>query len=79
MRTQVKIKKAAAVTATEIQYNQTESYRKDQRQSSLKDSIGEFLLYLQFPLEIKQLQKGWSLFEILLLQYIELKCSEDAK
>jgi len=55
----------------------SKAYRKDPRMSSenLTEFIGEILLYLQLPLTDEQTQKGWLLFEALLMQYVELRIS----
>lgn len=71
----MKIKKAVCFGDRTAERNilQSTSYRGTQKMSNLKESIGEILLYLQFPLEQKQQQKGWDLLEILLMQYVKTK------
>ena len=73
----MKTKKAAAVTAAGINKLHSISYRKatPMSRSNLTEFIGEILLYLQLPLTDEQTQKGWLLFEALLMQYVELRIS----
>ncbi|MFC1781113.1 hypothetical protein ACFLZ8_02480 [Planctomycetota bacterium] len=60
---------------------QKSSYQRNKPMSSsnLKESLGELLLYLQTPIGRNKKQKGYSLLEILLMQYIETEYQGDAK
>lgn len=69
----MKIKKAPGLTGAGKSELRFEPYQKGKRLSSLKLQIGELLLFLQLPLTDEKIQKGWSLFEVLLRQYWEDK------
>lgn len=64
----MKTKKAAMLPAAGKIKLHDEAYQKAESLSSLKLQIGELLLFGN-----KQRKEFWSLFEILLIQYIELK------
>ena len=79
--TQAVIKKAVHLADGTAAKNelQHKSYQRIEpmSRSNLTEFIGELLLYLQLPLTDEQTQKGWLLFEALLVQYVELKCLWD--
>lgn len=71
--TQAGIKKASAGTLAEGKELQGKSYQGIITLSTenLKEQIGELLFCLELPVGKELCQIGWSLFKILLLQYIE--------
>ena len=62
--------------ATAQNYNRlSKSYQDCAPKSSgnLKEKIGELLLYLQDPLSQHQRQKCWTLFDLMLRCYLDIK------
>jgi hypothetical protein len=64
----MKTKKATVLPAAGKSELRIEPYQKSEPLSNLKLKIGELLLFGN-----KQHSEFWSLFEVLLIQYIELK------
>lgn len=69
----MKTKKAAALTAAIRNEPHPKSYQKDKPVSSLKEQIGQLLLYMQTPPPQNEQQKYWQQFETMLSQYLDLK------
>ena len=73
----MKTKKAAALTAAIRNEPYPKSYQKDKPVSSLKEQIGQLLLYMQNPSPQNEQQKYWQIFESCLRMYVDLKaCGE---
>ena len=51
----------------------SKSYQMNKNVSNSKELLGELLLYLQSPSNQKQERNVWGLFEIMLIQYIEME------
>ena len=71
----MKTKKAAVAAAARRNELHCRTYRKATPMSTtnLKDEIGLLLLFLCSPISHQQRAAGWSLFEVLLAQYLEMK------
>lgn len=69
--------KAAALTAARTTKQQVESYQSFTQQSreNLKEKIGMLLLALQIPLSQEQRKAYWILFDSILRQYLDFRCS----
>lgn len=72
----MKTKKAAALTAAIRNEPHSKSYQKDKPVSSLKEQIGQLLLYMQTPPPQNEQQKYWQIFESFLRRYVDLRFFE---
>lgn len=73
------IKKAAVGAAAIRTEPHPRLYQKGKPVSSLKRQIGKLLFALQAPLNPKQQQVCWILFETILRQYLDLKIATNGR
>jgi len=71
-------KMAACVSAQTADKNEShcKTYLKAAPLSSIKEQIGQLLLYMQIPLPQNEQQKDWQVFESCLRRYVDLKYFE---
>jgi len=76
MNTQNKM--AACVSAQTADKNEShcKTYLKAAPLSSIKEQIGQLLLYMQTPLPQNEQQKYWQIFESFLRRYVDLRFFE---
>jgi hypothetical protein len=68
-------KNKAACTAAPKNIRQNRSYCNSATLSKVKLQIGTLLLALQTPLTLKEEKICWTLFDLKLRRYVELKCA----